>query len=85
MSLAALGRTTIVGIAGAVSAGKSTFAAAVGSALEAVGVRVQVVSTDGFLFPNATLVARGLLARKGFPESYDVVAIRRGARCPARG
>ena len=34
--------------------------------------RVELVTTDGFLFPNAELERRGLLARKGFPESYDV-------------
>jgi type I pantothenate kinase len=34
--------------------------------------RVDLVTTDGFLFPNATLDARGLMSRKGFPESYDV-------------
>ncbi len=34
--------------------------------------RVDLVTTDGFLFPNAILEARGLMARKGFPESYDV-------------
>jgi uncharacterized protein (TIGR03083 family) len=69
-------RPTIVGIAGAVSVGKSTFAADVGTVLEARDLRVELVSTDGFLFPNATLVEHGLLARKGFPESYDVAALR---------
>ena len=39
--------------------------------------RVDLVTTDGFLFPNATLEARGLMARKGFPESYDVRALMR--------
>jgi len=70
-------RPIVVGIAGAVSAGKSTFAAALGVQVGAHGLRVEVMSTDGFLFPNAVLVARGLLAHKGFPESYDVVALRR--------
>src|SRR5262249_24563389 len=37
--------------------------------------RVDLVTTDGFLFPNVTLEARGLMARKGFPESYDVRAL----------
>jgi uncharacterized protein (TIGR03083 family) len=69
-------RPAIVGIAGAVSVGKSTFAAEVGAALERRGLRVEIVSTDGFLLPNATLVERGLLGRKGFPESYDVRALR---------
>jgi uncharacterized protein (TIGR03083 family) len=70
-------RPAIVGIAGAVSVGKSTFAAEVGAALERRRLRVEIVSTDGFLLPNATLVEHGLLARKGFPESYDVPALRR--------
>ena len=70
-------RPIVVGIAGAVSAGKSTFAAALGARIGAHGLRVEVMSTDGFLFPNAELVERGLLAHKGFPESYDVVALRR--------
>ena len=39
--------------------------------------RVDLVTTDGFLFPNAVLEARGLMARKGFPESYDVRALMR--------
>ena len=37
---------------------------------------VEVVSTDGFLFPNAALEGRGLLNRKGFPETYDAEALR---------
>ena len=36
--------------------------------------RVDLVTTDGFLYPNAVLEARGLMSRKGFPESYDVRA-----------
>ena len=70
-------RPIVVGIAGAVSAGKSTFAAALGVRIGAHDLRVEVMSTDGFLFPNAELVERGLLAHKGFPESYDVIALRR--------
>ncbi len=60
----------IVGIAGAVSAGKSTLAA--GLRDELAPLAVDVVTTDGFLFPNSVLEARGLLAHKGFPETYDV-------------
>jgi len=71
-----LERPAIVGIAGAVAAGKTTLASAIGATLTADGVTVEVVSTDGFLFPNDVLAARGLLARKGFPESYDVTALR---------
>ncbi|MEX2255175.1 MAG: hypothetical protein WEC34_07035 [Acidimicrobiia bacterium] len=71
-----LQRPVVIGIAGAVAAGKSTFAAEVDDALLARGLRADIVSTDGFLFPNASLVERGLAARKGFPETYDVAAVR---------
>jgi len=59
----------IVGVAGGVAAGKSWFAEELRGALG--GRRVEVISTDGFLYSNADLAARGLAARKGFPESYD--------------
>jgi pantothenate kinase len=64
----------VVAIAGSVAAGKSTVA----RVLRAVLARwpahpnVALVTTDGFLHPNAVLEARGLMQRKGFPESYDV-------------
>lgn len=61
---------TIAGLTGSVAAGKSTLAASLAQAL-APHWRVDVIQTDGFLFPNAELEARGLLLRKGFPESYD--------------
>jgi type I pantothenate kinase len=63
----------VVGIAGSVAVGKSTTA----RILQALLARwpnhpkVDLITTDGFLFPNATLEARGLMKRKGFPESYD--------------
>jgi type I pantothenate kinase len=59
----------LIGLAGGVAAGKSRCASELVGLLE--GRRVDVISTDGFLFPNATLDARGLSGRKGFPESYD--------------
>ena len=67
----------VVGLGGSVAVGKSTFAAALAAALaDALGPRrVEVVSTDGFLFPNAVLIERDLFARKGFPESYDEAGI----------
>ena len=72
------GAPLIVGVTGAIAAGKSTFAGQLQTALadapDAAGV--EVVCTDGFLLPNATLEARGLSMRKGFPESYDVGALR---------
>jgi type I pantothenate kinase len=64
----------VIGIAGSVAAGKSTIARILQSLLGRWPdhPRVDLVTTDGFLFSNATLEARGLMARKGFPESYDV-------------
>jgi type I pantothenate kinase len=73
----------VVGIAGGVAVGKSTAAAAV-SELFAPG-RVEVVATDGFLLPNAVLVQRGLLHRKGFPESYDAPAVEAFLEAVHRG
>jgi type I pantothenate kinase len=66
-------RPYLVGITGSVAVGKSGVAAVVASLLgEVTGGRdVAVVTTDSFLHPNAVLAARGLLDRKGFPESYD--------------
>jgi len=66
----------VTGIAGAVASGKSTLAAAVAEAATTTGVAADVVSTDGFLFRNVELQARGLIAHKGFPESYDVGRLR---------
>jgi type I pantothenate kinase len=66
----------VVGIAGGVAAGKSTLAEELAAALTGRGVAVEVVTTDDFLQPNAVLDARGLLWRKGFPETYDVDALR---------
>ena len=64
----------LVGLAGSVAAGKSTLAAQLAEKERALGKTVEVVSTDGFLLPNAELERRGILGRKGFPESYDVAA-----------
>src|SRR3954454_15772149 len=63
----------VIGVAGSVAVGKSTFARIL-QALLARGPdhpQVDLVTTDGFLFPNAVLAERGLMERKGFPESYD--------------
>jgi type I pantothenate kinase len=70
------GGPVVVGIAGAVASGKSRLADAVAQQANADGTPTEVVGTDGFLYPNAVLTERGLLARKGFPESYDVDALR---------
>jgi len=68
----------VIGVAGGVAAGKSTFARALSDALQAWSEHphVEIVATDGFLFPNAVLAERGITMRKGFPESYDVTALR---------
>ena len=64
----------VIGIAGSVAVGKSTTARILQALLGRWPnhPRVDLVTTDGFLFPNAVLESRGLMARKGFPESYDV-------------
>jgi type I pantothenate kinase len=61
----------VLGIAGSVAAGKSTTARVIEELLGR-SFKVSLVTTDGFLYPTAELEARGLLERKGFPESYDV-------------
>lgn len=64
----------VVGIGGSVAVGKSTCARILQALLAhwPDHPRVDLVTTDGFLFPNRVLDARGLMDRKGFPESYDV-------------
>ena len=63
----------LIGLAGSVAVGKSTTARALQALLTRMnpGWDVARVTTDGFLYPNAVLDDRGLLRRKGFPESYD--------------
>jgi type I pantothenate kinase len=84
----------VIGVGGSVAVGKSTTA----RVLEALLMRwpntpkVDLVTTDGFLYPNAVLEREGLMERKGFPESYDLPALlhflsdikagRRPARAP---
>ncbi|MCB0968534.1 MAG: type I pantothenate kinase [Ilumatobacter sp.] len=67
----------VIGVAGSVAVGKSTFA----RILQALLARwpdhpqVDLITTDGFLYPNEVLLERGLMDRKGFPESYDTRAL----------
>jgi type I pantothenate kinase len=63
----------VIGVAGSVAVGKSTTARILRELLSRwpETPRVELVTTDGFLYPNAELERRGLLQRKGFPESYD--------------
>ncbi|MGY1840622.1 MULTISPECIES: type I pantothenate kinase [unclassified Modestobacter] len=69
----------VIAVAGSVAVGKSTTARLLQALLAAAPdtPRVDLVTTDGFLLPNAELEARGLLGRKGFPESYDRRALLR--------
>ena len=64
----------IIGIAGSVAVGKSTTARLLRELLS-VNRRVDLITTDGFLLPNAVLEQKGLMERKGFPESYDQAAL----------
>jgi type I pantothenate kinase len=72
----------IIGVAGSVAAGKSTFA----RILQALLARwpdhpkVDLITTDGFLYPNVVLQERGIMNRKGFPESYDTRRLLRVLR-----
>ncbi|MEO5805378.1 type I pantothenate kinase [Devosia sp.] len=63
----------IIGVAGSVAVGKSTTARILRALLQRwkSSPKVDLVTTDGFLHPNAVLKERGLMERKGFPESYD--------------
>lgn len=63
----------IIGIAGSVAVGKSTTARVLHKLLSLTSSKpnVALVTTDGFLYPNAVLKEKGILNRKGFPESYD--------------
>jgi type I pantothenate kinase len=82
----------VIGVAGSVAVGKSTTA----RVLKALLARwpntpkVELVTTDGFLYPNAVLEREGLMQKKGFPESYDRPALLRflhdikAGRRPAR-
>ena len=63
----------VIGIAGSVAVGKSTFAKALQLLLSRLSKsgNVVFVTTDGFLYPNSELEKKGLMDRKGFPESYN--------------
>ncbi len=69
----------VIAVAGSVAVGKSTTSRLLQTLLAASpgSPRVDLVTTDGFLLPNAVLEARGLMSRKGFPESYDRRALLR--------
>lgn len=67
----------IVAVAGSVAVGKSTTSRLLQQLLSRWPdhPRVELVGTDGFLHPNAVLEERGILSKKGFPESYDTAAL----------
>ncbi len=69
----------VIGIAGSVAVGKSTTARVLKELLARwpSSPKVDLITTDGFLFPNAILQRDNLMNRKGFPESYDTTAILR--------
>jgi type I pantothenate kinase len=64
----------VIGVAGSVAVGKSTTARVLQALLARWDhhPRVDLVTTDGFLYPNAVLERQGLMQKKGFPESYDL-------------
>lgn len=68
----------VIGIAGSVAVGKSTTARVLREMLARwpSSPKVELVTTDGFLYPNSVLQDRGIMTRKGFPESYDRKALR---------
>src|SRR3990170_3589454 len=84
----------IIGVAGSVAVGKSTTARVLQALLKRWPnvPKVDLLTTDGFLYPNAILEREGLMEKKGFPESYDLPALllflsdikagRRPARAP---
>lgn len=67
----------VIGLAGSVAVGKSTTARILKALLSrwSSSPKVDLVTTDGFLLPNAVLQREGLMRRKGFPESYDLPAL----------
>jgi len=79
--------TAVIGVTGSVAVGKSTTARVLRGLLERAPSRptVDLLATDGFLFPNQMLVERGILDRKGFPESYDHRAMVRALEAIRHG
>jgi type I pantothenate kinase len=67
----------VIGVAGSVAVGKSTTSRVLQAMLSRWPntPKVDLITTDGFLLPNAVLEREGLMNRKGFPESYDVKAL----------
>jgi type I pantothenate kinase len=81
--------TYIIAVTGSVAVGKSTFSRVLAEVLSrwADHPTVELVTTDGFLYPNKVLEERDMMERKGFPESYDLrkmldfmIALRQGSK-----
>ncbi len=72
----------VIGVAGSVAVGKSTFARILQALLAQWPDHptVDLITTDGFLYPNRVLEERGIMNRKGFPESYDTRQLLRVLR-----
>jgi type I pantothenate kinase len=80
LSLSDVAKTPfVIGIAGSVAVGKSTTARVLKELLRRwpSSPKVDLITTDGFLYPNAELQRRRLMQRKGFPESYNTAALLR--------
>ena len=77
----------VVGLTGGVASGKSTLAATLAQALQAMPGQpvVEQAATDGFLHANAILIEREILSRKGFPETYDRAAMVRALEAVRTG
>jgi type I pantothenate kinase len=69
----------VIAVAGSVAVGKSTAARVIQALLSRWPnhPKVDLITTDGFLYPNRTLEAKGMMDRKGFPESYDLRGLLR--------
>lgn len=69
----------VIGVAGSVAVGKSTTSRVLQALLSrwTDHPNVEVITSDGFLYPNAKLERQGLMERKGFPESYDIAHLLR--------
>lgn len=77
----------VIGVAGSVAVGKSTFARILQALLSQWPdhPKVDLITTDGFLYPNSVLDERGIMHRKGFPESYDARELVRVLRAIKSG
>jgi len=67
----------VIAVTGSVASGKSTFSKIIKSLLKKFfkGLTVELVTTDGFLYPNSYLEENNLMEKKGFPESYDTESL----------